>query len=184
MQLLKLGFASIIQCVFLSLVFMTSCTKSVIDAPVQEKGKLQLTTEPSTTLSKDGTADIPFEKIVFVPCANNGSGEEVKLTGNSKIVYQISWNDRGSHFIFHENYHGVSGIGLTSNETFTASGKTQGEVSGSWESNHFVRTMVEELKINGQNTKFTVRYNLHITINPDGSVSFKRENETADCKVR
>ena len=184
MQFFKLGIASIIQCVLLSFVFLTSCTKNGVEAPTQESGKIELTKEASSTLSKDGTTAIPFEKIVFVPCANGGNGEEVKLTGTSKIVYQINWNDRGSHMVYHESFHGVAGIGLTSNESFTASGKTEGVVSGSWENSHFVRTMVQEIKINGQNTKFTVRYNLHITINPDGSVSFKRESETADCNIR
>ena len=165
----------------LATALLFSCTKNVADVPIQ-------TAEEATAVdaNPNGKNDniihaVPFETTVFVPCANGGAGEDVKLTGFTNFIYGLVYTDRGFSMLYHDNVHQVKGVGLSSGESFAASGGTNGTVVGVWYSSQWVGNTTTQMRIVGQNTQFTVIYKHHITVSQDGSVTVNNTEQTADC---
>jgi hypothetical protein len=158
-----------------------SCTKHVASVPNQAA-------EEATAVDGNphGTNDniihaVPFETTVFVPCANGGAGEDVRLTGFTNFIYGLVYTDRGFSMLYHDNVHQVTGVGLSSGESFVASGGTNGTVVGVWYSSQWVGNTTTQMRIVGQNSRFTVIYKHHITVSQDGSVTVNNTEQTADC---
>ena len=180
---IAIGLRSIIMgflCV-LTVALLFSCTKNVADLPGQ-------TAEEATAVdgNPNGKNDniihaVPFETTVFVPCANGGAGEDVRLAGFTNFIYGLVYTDRGFSMQYHDNVHQVTGIGLSSGESFVASGGTNGTVVGVWYSSQWVGNTTTQMRIIGRNTRFTVIYKHHITVSQDGSVSVNNTEQTADC---
>jgi hypothetical protein len=171
-----MGFLSV-----LTVALLFSCTKNVADVPNQ-------TAEEATAVdgNPNGKNDniihaVPFETTVFVPCANGGGGEDVRLTGFTNFIYGLIYTDRGFTMLYHDNVHKVTGVGLSSGESFVANGGTNGTVMGVWYSSQWVGNTTTQMKIVGQNTMFTVIYKHHITVSQDGSVTVNNTEQTADC---
>src|SRR5215216_1619388 len=58
----------------------------------------------------------------FLPCA----GETIHLSGQSQFMArQFVDAEGGSHLVYHGNYQGISGEGLTSGTRYTAVGSDQ-----------------------------------------------------------
>ncbi|HJS56055.1 MAG TPA: hypothetical protein VJ765_16000 [Chitinophagaceae bacterium] len=166
----------------LTVALLFSCTKNVADVPDQAA-------EEATAVdgNPNGNNDniihaVPFETTVFVPCANGGAGENVKLTGFTNFIYGTTWTDHGFTVLYHDNVHQVKGVGLTSGESFVASGGTNGTALGVWYSSQWVATTMRQMNIIGQNTRFTVSYKYHIAVTADGNISVSSTEQTADCK--
>ena len=124
---------------------------------------------------------VPFETTLYVPCANGGAGENVTLTGFTNFIYGMTWTDHGFTMVYHDNFHEVTGVGLTSGETFVASGGTNGIVLGVWYSGQWVGTTISQMKVIGKNTRFTITFKYHITVTPDGNVTVNSREQTVDC---
>jgi len=165
----------------LATALLFSCTKSVADVP--KPAAEEATAVDANPHGKNDNIihAVPFETIVFVPCANGGAGEDVQLTGFTNFIYGLVYTDRGFSMLYHDNVHQVTGIGLSSGESFVASGGTNGTVQGVWYSTQWVGNTTTQMKIVGQNTMFTVIYKHHITVSQDGSVTVNNTEQTADC---
>jgi hypothetical protein len=163
-----------------AMVLVFSCTKNIAEVPAQDNEHLAAANSQSNT--RNSIVAVPFENTVFVSCANGGAGEDVLLTGKTNFVYQIAWNENGFSMVYHDNVHEVNGVGLSSGENFAASGGTQGTVRGSWVSNQWVGTTIQQLRIIGPNTSFTVNNKLQLVVTPDGNVTVSVREQTTDCK--
>lgn len=171
-----IGFTSVL---LTSLLF--SCTKNATDVTaLTPETATSADTSPSSA-NENTIHSVPFETNVYVPCANGGAGEYVELSGFINFIYQIQWNDRGFTMIYHDNVHQLTGVGVSSGETFIASGGTNGTVMGSWVSNQWVGTTTSKVKVVGPNTNFTVTYKDRITITRDGTVTVENVNITVSC---
>lgn len=162
----------------LAMVLLFSCSKNNIEIPNQSSNLAGQNPHASTRTS---IVAVPFETTEFVPCANGGAGEDVQLNGYTAFVYQIVWTDNNFSLSYHGNDHQVTGIGLTSGESFVGSGGFQGTATGSWVNNQWVSTTVQHLRIVGQNTVFIVNYKLHLVVTPDGTVTVSTSERTVDC---
>ena len=170
------GFLSV-----LSVALLFSCSKNVADVskPIVEEA-----TAPNASSNSNNENIIhavPFETTLYVPCANGGAGENVKLTGFTNFIYGTTWTEQGFTVLYHDNVHQVTGVGLTTGETFVASGGTNGTVLGVWYSDQWIGTTNRQMRIIGQNTRFTINYKYHITITQDGNVVVRNIEDTADC---
>jgi hypothetical protein len=132
--------------------------------------------------TRTSTVAVPFENTVFVSCVNGGVGEDVSLTGKTNFLYQMTWTDHDFTLVYHDNYHEVTGVGVSSGETFSGSGGTNGTVMGSWVNSQRVGTMVRQVKIIGKNTVFTVRQTLQLIVTPDGNVVINVREQTVSCQ--
>lgn len=135
----------------------------------------------STTQTENSLAVAPFEETLFVPCANGGAGEQVSLTGSIHFVYQMFWTDRGFSLVYHDNSQGVTGVGLTSGETFTGSEGTQGTVSAVWENDQWIGTTIQQMRITGRTASYVIKYKRQVVITPDGKVTVNIKEKTVDC---
>ena len=171
-----LGFLSV-----LTVALLFSCTKNVADVPNQAAEEATAVDENPHGKNDNIIHAVPFETTVFVPCANGGAGEDVKLTGFTNFIYGLVYTDHGFTLVYHDNVHQVTGVGLSSGEKFVASGGTNGTVNGVWYSSQWVGNTTTQMKIIGQSTKFTVIYKHHITVSQDGSVTVNNIEQTADC---
>jgi hypothetical protein len=164
-----------------AMVLVFSCTKNIADVPAQDDAQLIAANASSQSSTRNSIVAVPFENTVFVSCANGGAGEDVLLTGKTNFVYQMAWNENGFTMVYHDNVHEVTGVGLSSGENFAASGGTQGTVRGFWFSNQWVGTTIQQLRIIGQNTSFTVNNKLQLVVTPDGKVTVNVREQTIDC---
>lgn len=162
------------------MLLMASCSKNIAGKTNQNSIEESLGSQPASQ-EKNGLATAPFDETIFVPCTNGGAGEDVALTGTTHFVYQIVWNDHGFHLVYHENSQGITGVGLSSGETFAGSDGTQGTVTAAWESNQWIGTTIEQMKIVGKNTRYIVRYKQHLVVTPDGKVTVSIKDKTVDC---
>jgi hypothetical protein len=163
------------------IVSLFSCSKNMADNPAEENAQLNGDNASSQSNTRNSIVAVPFENTLLVPCANGGAGENVTLTGTTNFVYQIAWNDQGFTLVYHDNAYQVTGVGLSSGETFVASGGTQGTVKGFWDSNQWVGNMIRQLKILGQDTSFIVNSKLKLIVTPDGGVKVDIDEDTVDC---
>jgi hypothetical protein len=165
----------------LSVALLFSCTKNVADVPNQAAEEVTAVDGNPNGKNDKIIHAVPFETTVFVPCANGGAGEDVRLTGFTNFIYGLNWTDRGFTLVYHDNVHQVTGVGLSSGESFVASGGTNETVIGVWYSTQWVGNTTTQMKIVGQNNKFTIIYKHHITVSQDGSVTVNNIEQTADC---
>ena len=165
----------------LATALLCSCTKNVADVPVQAAEEATAMDANPNGKNDNIIHAVPFETTVYVPCANGGAGEDVKLTGFTNFIYGLVYTDRGFSMLYHDNVHQVTGVGLSSGESFVASGGTNGTVAGVWYSSQWVGNTTTQMRIVGQNSRFTVIYKHHITVSQDGSVTVNNTEQTADC---
>ena len=168
--------------VFLMLL-LSSCNKNLADKTVADEPLSALGKSPSNN-ENNGLVQVPFEETLFVPCANGGTGEDVTFTGTTHFVYQMVWNENGFHLVYHDNSQGLTGTGLITGEKFSGSDGTQGTVSASWVDNKWTGTTIEQMKLTGKNTKYTVRYKHHLVVTPDGKVTVSTSEKTVDCSSK
>ena len=67
---------------------------------------------PRTVFSQASNEFIPFDQLVFVPCANGGTGEDVQISGT--IHTQTHAISTGNRFVSksHAQTQGTTGLGL------------------------------------------------------------------------
>jgi hypothetical protein len=165
----------------LAMLFLFSCSKEKDRVSGPEKAELS-TNKSAQPSNQQGATDVPYDWNIFVPCANGGAGEWVHVTGSTHIVYTISWTDYGFTYGYHANTYQIKGVGLTSGETFIGSGNTEGQVLGAWVNEQWLSTFVDQLRLIGQNTSFTVRTTYHVTVNPDGDVEVNQHDHEVICE--
>jgi hypothetical protein len=118
-----------------------------------------------TTLPVDPTP-------VFVPCALGGAGESVRFDGYLHSQFQSHEDGSGGfHVVYHVNPQGVSGVGLTSGETYRGTGVTQTTFhAGAGASTY---TLVIDIHYIGQGraANLTVHQVFHVTANANGELT-------------
>ena len=126
---------------------------------------------------------IPIEIIAFVPCANGGAGEDVQLSGTLHIVDHVTLSENGVHAKIHFQPQGISGVGLTTGDSYQATGVTQEQFSSNLGAT-FTTTFVNNFKIigAGPDNNFLLHENVHVTIAPDGTVTTEVDNFSVECR--
>jgi hypothetical protein len=178
-QVLKFNFFSL-GAVALLTMFLFSCRKD--SSNVATGGTETVSSNTSSAAhEKYGSVAVPFEATVFVPCANGAAGENVALSGTMNFVYQMTWTNHDFSMVFHDNSYGVTGLGLSSGETFVASSGAQGTAVGSWENSQWIGTGTRHLRIVGSNSTFSVDYKYQLIVTPDGNVTVNVWDQTSNC---
>src|SRR5437762_8441364 len=71
---------------------------------------------------------VPVNIGVFIPCAADGAGEVVFLTGNLHILLRFTMDQAGGiHVASHFQPQGISGNGQTTGDKYQGTGVTQDE---------------------------------------------------------
>ena len=167
---------------FFVVAVLISCSKNMADVPGQQNAQFASTGPSSNASTRTSTVAIPFENTVYVPCANGGAGDSVVLTGKMNLVYNMTWTDQNFTMLYHDNEHEVKGVSLSSGETFTGSGETNGTFKGTWENSQWVGNFVEKTKVVGNSTVFTITQKIHLKVTPDGNVVVNNVDQTVTCQ--
>lgn len=112
--------------------------------------------------------------IEWVPCANNGAGEPVHLTGKLHIIF----TDNIAQF----TPQGVEGVGLTTGDMYRGTGmdhESYVETNGAWN-----LTSIDNYRIIGVGTDndLLVHGVFHITINAEGDITSFVDEFSFECR--
>lgn len=125
---------------------------------------------------------VPVNIGVFIPCAADGAGEVVFLTGNLHVLLRFTMGQAGGiHVASHFQPQGISGDGQTTGAKYQGTGVTQDEFNA--------KVGVEETFINnfriigqGPGNNFLIHENFHITFNANGVPTASVDNFSVDCR--
>ena len=141
------------------------------------------------SLSKANTViknnyDYPQEMNVFVPCAMDGVGEIIHLTGRLHVVEIMTIdNNGGIHLKMHYQPKDMKGIGLDSGDKYQGTGVTQEKVfdAGGFP---YTGTYINNYRMIGQGSgnNYLVHESWHMTINANGEMTAYVDNYSVDCK--
>lgn len=129
------------------------------------------------------STSVPFDLVVFVPCALGGAGEFVELSGEVRDLFHVTLDNSGGCLTkFHDNPQGISGTGQTSGDKYQGTGVTQGTSNNCKVGSE--TTSVNNFRIIGQGpgNNFLLHENLHFTVNANGSVTSFHDNFSVECK--
>ncbi|HEX6371391.1 MAG TPA: hypothetical protein VF006_20910 [Longimicrobium sp.] len=139
-------------------------------------------TERLDAASTETTSQIvPFSLTEFVPCAAGGAGEIVQVEGTLHTVFHITETPNGLRISIHENPQDVNGTGLTTGDTYHATGSFNAHLHlapGVTESRQRQFLLVGP----GPDNNFTVHQTSHITVTPDGDVTADFDKITIECR--
>jgi hypothetical protein len=110
------------------------------------------------------------------PCSGEWVNYEGEVHRSGKLTI---WDDGKFHDKWHVNYHGITGIGLTSGDAYNVTGAANGHLNGNVGAN---QTIVDHFNIihhGGPNYKYN--FHMHWTVNADGDITNWWTDFTADC---
>ena len=125
---------------------------------------------------------IPFSLIAFVPCANGGAGEDVLVTGTLHVLSHVTIDAKGGiHVKQHFQPQGATGVGLTTGDTYHATGVTQEHFNAT---GGFTDTFINTFRIIGQGpgNNLLVHQTIHVTVTPNGDVTSEVVNTSVECR--
>jgi hypothetical protein len=119
----------------------------------------------------------PFDQIVEVPCA----GEYVHLTGELNDVIHVTETSTGHwHLVVVASGMGMSAVGLTSGDIYRGVGATR--FSGNVDPGHIISGTDNSLLIGpGPGNNLYLRSRFHVSITPNGELTFARDIEEVTC---
>jgi hypothetical protein len=127
----------------------------------------------------------PLDMFVWVPCADDGNGEVVHLTGELHVLLQATVDANGGlHITSHDQPMGVSGVGLTTGAAYRGTGVTRDHTTSLNGGAPYLYTYVNNFRIVGQGrgNNFLVHQTVHITINANDEVTAQFDHSSAECK--
>ena len=163
-----------------ALTLLFSCSKNIAETPCQEE--LSATNQSSPAQTENSVVSEPYESTLFIPCANGGTGEDVTLTGTVRIVWQETNNNQRFTFTLHAIPDGITGVGLSTGDNFTAIGGSQTAVTGTIEyGGQYSATYIQQMRFAGPGISFVVKSKFHITVTSDGQISTRIDEEQIEC---
>ncbi len=125
-----------------------------------------------------------IDLTVFVPCAADGAGEVVDLSGPLHTLISFTINGNNVSGTIHFQPQGISATGETTGDKYQATGVTQESFKNSLQNGQANDTFVNNFRIIGQSpgNNFLVHETLHFTINADGTTTVFHDNFSVDCK--
>lgn len=147
-------------------------------------GSIFLFISTSALAAVDTNIKIPFEDIQpTVP--NFCNGDEILLTGDIHILFTTTIDaSGGGHFTFHFQPAGASGVGVPSGLRYRAVGLTRGSdnfTPGQTTTMTFVNNFRLIAPGPGGGT-LHFHENIHVTINPNGTVTADVEHVSVTCR--
>ena len=126
---------------------------------------------------------VPFAQAVLVPCANGGAGEIVLVEGTLHLQDHITINGNRANLKIHAQPQGATGVGLTTGDTYHATGVTQEQDSIPLIGGAFEFTFINNFRLIGEgpDNNLQVHQTVHVTIAANGVVTTVVDNTTIDC---
>jgi len=126
---------------------------------------------------------LPFADTFSVPCANEGAGEDVAVEGFLHVLITETVDRNGVvHTTSHFQPMGISGTGLTTGDSYQATGITRDQINGT--EPPFEITFVNNFRIIGQGTgnNLLIHEVFHVTVKANGELTVFVDHLSAECK--
>ncbi len=161
---------------------MKHSTRSALVAAIMA---FVLATAAPASPSVTTNVKIPLHQFRFVPCAADGAGEIVELSGTLHILTRVTVDSAGGvHLTTHFQPQGVGGIGLTTGDHYRGTGVTRttsNERSAGFPASS---TFVNNVRVIGQGpgNNFDLHQTVHVTVNANGDVTANVTNSRTTCR--
>lgn len=133
---------------------------------------------PTTTILR-----VPLDISYFLPCANNGAGEIVNVSGTFMMVFHTSSDPTlGTHTTLVEVQQHVAGIGETTGDRYVS---TFVNFFNFNDSGALTSTQQVVFRITGPGpgNDALIRIVNHATVNPDGTITVAFDTITIECEA-
>ena len=133
------------------------------------------------TYSETINTKTDLDILEYIPCANDGIGENVHLVGTLHTVLKITSNNEGFTVFEHHNPQGVSGYGVDTGDSYQGTGVTRNITHSDDVLND---TFVNNFRIIGQGNgnNYLVHTTSHFTINANGDLTADVHFDRIECK--
>jgi hypothetical protein len=159
------------------------CNKEVANFVNQRQLKASIlqANAARTFLSND---KVLFDTTFFAPCANGGTGEDIKLSGYLHVLINTTINSNIVRAKVHYQPQGIVGIGKITRDKYRGTGVTQDEFKGSLVNGQYEKTFVNNFRIIGPGKGNNILFHevLHITVSVNGAVTVLLDHLTEDCR--
>ena len=126
---------------------------------------------------------ISYSTYVFNPCTN----DIIFLSGSAhRLTSSMFKRGNEYHINMFTSYHGITGLGLISGQTYHASGISRSDRALSGNNGFFPYTFnqIDNFKLvpDGGGDTLLLHENFHVTVNLDGTATSVHDNPTLECK--
>ena len=131
------------------------------------------------------TTSTRFPISLVVSCPLQGAGEYVALSGSLHDLFHVTLDGAGGfHLDVQDNAQAVSGVGLTSGVKYQGTGVTRFDENFTAGRTSVFTFVNPYFRIIGQGpgNNLLVHENLHVTVNPDGTVTSFHDNFSLTCQ--
>lgn len=144
-----------------------------------------------TTLGLAGAGDgavaeqtpLPVGFAVFVPCAADGAGEVVVLSGTLHVTTRTVQRSATEWVAISQvNPQGVVGIGQLTGDTYRGTGHTGATTVSTSSGERITQTDNFHLIAPGPGNNLLAHSTWHLTVHADGSVAGQVDNLSLDCR--
>ena len=129
---------------------------------------------------------IPINQTVFVPCANNGTGESLVLGGTLHILSVVNIGPDPGDLKIKQHFQpqGAGGQGTMTGDRYNATGVTPSTMPMTGVGFPYQYTYVHNFRMIGRGNavNFTVHQTVHVTVNPNGVGTSQVDNFKTECK--
>jgi hypothetical protein len=126
---------------------------------------------------------VPVGFAVFVPCAADGAGELVSLSGTLHVTTQTVQRSATQWVTTsHINPQGVVGIGEITGDTYRGTGHTGSTVVSATAGERITQTNSFRLVAPGPDNNLLAHTSWHMTTQADGSVVAQVDNVSLTCR--
>ena len=126
---------------------------------------------------------IPINATFFVPCANDGAGESIQVTGDIHALFHFTSNDNHTTIKSHSQPQGVIGVGLTTGDTYHGTGVSQSTTTFQSDGATNEATVIVNSRFigPGPGNNLQVHNVLHATFNNNGELTSSHFTTSIDC---
>lgn len=150
-------------------------------APLASSGELAPRLSASTFTS---SSVAPVAVVDFVPCANDGAGESVLVTGRLHVLTHVTEDGAGGlSTVVHFQPMGVAGEGLTTGDAYQGIGVTR-TVTREAATYPVVVTVINRFGLvgAGSGNNLLVKETVHVTINANGETTVDTFKGSVECR--
>jgi hypothetical protein len=141
--------------------------------------------EPSFAKAEATTSSmvVPLDQLAFVPCAADGAGELVMLSGSLHVLSHVTENGNRFRAVSHFNPQKVTGTGMTTGTVYQGTGVSRETFSGSFTNGQYTETFIDNFRLIAKAgaESLKIHETFHVTVNANGEVTAVVEQYSADC---
>jgi hypothetical protein len=166
----------------LVIIFIAGCNDqtSIVDSPPQElQGQDVLA---KTTILDQIDAVVPYSVTQFIPCANEGAGEDVTITGTAHLNVKVFLDGNGG-FHYRSSFKPLEygGLGQETGDIYRGAGGMERQNANAGPTNiPFETTFTANYKLHGP-THINIHILAHFTYNANGELTTDFYSESIDC---